>query len=74
MLKLPAIMWGCVMILWGAALFSVWLLVPGLVVLGLGLFFFGWDFGAAGPHISTGAEDAEPSDEADGSGGTDLSD
>jgi hypothetical protein len=46
-LKLPAILWGLVLTLWGGLHLDLWLLIPGLGLLAIGLFFSGWDFGTA---------------------------
>lgn len=54
MLKLPTILCGVALTVWGVQLLSPWLLVPGLAILGLGLFVLGWDFGAAGGCRSAG--------------------
>jgi len=68
MLKLPAILCGVAMILWGAILRSAWLLVPGLAILGLGLFFFRWDFGVVGGRREATDGRAEPGAAADRGG------
>ena len=47
MLKLPVILWGVGLALWGTLFLNLWLLIPGLVLLALGLFFFRWDFALA---------------------------
>ena len=47
MLKLPTIVWGLVFALSGLESRRLWLLILGLALLALGLFFFGWDFGSA---------------------------
>ena len=57
MLKLPTIIWGVALlaswIVWG----SVWFLLPGLVLLGLGFFFFKWDFQTGHPLGDANQED-----------------
>lgn len=59
MLKLPAIVCGLAQTLLGLVFLNFWLIVPGLVILALGLFYFRLDFGTAAndswaktvPHI-----------------------
>jgi hypothetical protein len=60
-LKLPAILWGVALTLWGGLLLNPWLLIAGLAVLALGLFVLGWDVGAAPrqPKVDSGTA-AEP--------------
>jgi len=42
--KLPAILWGLALILAAIIFNNLWLLLPGLLVLAIGLFWFKWDF------------------------------
>jgi hypothetical protein len=58
MLKLLSIVLGLALTLWGAVLLNVWLFFPGLVLLALGLFFFGWDFGSAQSRPMTAEKEA----------------
>lgn len=60
MLKLPTILWGTALLLWGISSRNVWMFGPGLLLLGLGLLFFRWDCGTA--------DSAPKTDDATGSG------
>ena len=61
MLKLPAILWGCGLLIWGGIWGNLWLVAAGSLVLGLGVFFFTPDFGTGGSERA--AEDQEDSDD-----------
>jgi hypothetical protein len=43
-LKLPAIIWGFALLVWGIKLPNLWLLSSGVAFLALGFFFFTLDF------------------------------